>query len=992
MRRPEARSGAGREVRRGQASLVPRHRTCPPDRSQPSPTPRDLGASDRGQRWRLRPAPPRPNLRSCRVDARRRRRARTPPIPNGERNSRRRNRHQAPACPMRPKPGGDAPRSEPLVRCARGSSPGVRAGALRKISTQGRSKSAEAPAETRAAAPTRRLQAHKRILAPDPDAPKLQRCSASLASARDATSGTGSSMAGSPSAASRRTSITRLVRRPHPEAQRAAGQVHHAAASPPVLAYHKPVGEVVTRDDPQQRPTVFRSLPTWHGKSGSRSAGWTSTPRACCCSRTRANSPTSSCIALRRPGGTRCASWARFRPSSLDNLLASVPVEGQPASFKSIEGRRRRGANHWYRVVITEGRNREVRKLFDAVGLTVSRLIRIRYGTVVLPRGLRRRLVGRSRRRRRAPDAPARRRRARHTSRERCASPPASAATRRAAGPRTAPRAPLGTVRRRRLRNRAIRTTRISTSIQYIPNPLRADLRPPLRAELALAVSAAAAAAERRRRQRASPALSAAADPRRPDPLQTLGRLHRHRRVHRKEQPRRFAQQVRRWLRRRHGRTRAAARNQGGQAQPLRQRARSVQFKGFAHAGPRSPCQSNAPVDHQARRRGKERDQPDLRPLRKRRTEDRRHEERTCRWRGRAFYAVHKARPFFADLVAFMTSGPGDPGPRGADAIAKNRQLMGATDPKKAERAPSADFADSIDANAVHGSDAPDRRGRGRVLLPGHEHLQPLSSGPGFGTWAVPRRRRGARRSPGRAEPGRRRRRRFGRGQDGRDQPARLRPRRPRRVLRGPGRKRFRATQLFQWIHQRGVSDFAAMSDLAKPLRSLAGAAVVAPLAWRASRRRRTARSSGCSTSAAATRSRRCSSRGRSGDAVHFVAGRVRGRLPLLRRPGHWGFSRNLDRRDRGPAAPRRARAARPRRGAERAISNVVMMGMGEPLQNYAALLPALRTMLDDHGYGLSRRRLTVSTSGVVPMIERLREGLSGRARRVAACAQRRAA
>ena len=56
----------------------------------------------------------------------------------------------------------------------------------------------------------------------------------------------------------------------------------------------------------------------------------------------------------------------------------------------------------------------------------------------------------------------------------------------------------------------------------------------------------------------------------------------------------------------------------------------------------------------------------------------------------------------------------------------------------------------------------------------------------------------------------------------------------------------------------------------------------------------------------------------------------------------------------------------------ERVISNVVMMGMGEPLQNYAALVPALKVMLDDHGYGLSRRRLTVSTSGVVPMMDRL--------------------
>jgi 23S rRNA (adenine2503-C2)-methyltransferase len=57
-----------------------------------------------------------------------------------------------------------------------------------------------------------------------------------------------------------------------------------------------------------------------------------------------------------------------------------------------------------------------------------------------------------------------------------------------------------------------------------------------------------------------------------------------------------------------------------------------------------------------------------------------------------------------------------------------------------------------------------------------------------------------------------------------------------------------------------------------------------------------------------------------------------------------------------------------------RAVDNVVLMGMGEPLQNYAALVPALRTMLDDHAYGLSRRRVTVSTSGVVPMIDRLRE------------------
>jgi 23S rRNA (adenine2503-C2)-methyltransferase len=88
---------------------------------------------------------------------------------------------------------------------------------------------------------------------------------------------------------------------------------------------------------------------------------------------------------------------------------------------------------------------------------------------------------------------------------------------------------------------------------------------------------------------------------------------------------------------------------------------------------------------------------------------------------------------------------------------------------------------------------------------------------------------------------------------------------------------------------------------------------------------------------------------------------------------GHQGFSRNLT---SGEIVAQlwfaehflRRHLARD----ERIISNVVMMGMGEPLQNYGALIPALRTMLDDHGYGLSRRRVTVSTSGVVPMIDRL--------------------
>ena len=88
---------------------------------------------------------------------------------------------------------------------------------------------------------------------------------------------------------------------------------------------------------------------------------------------------------------------------------------------------------------------------------------------------------------------------------------------------------------------------------------------------------------------------------------------------------------------------------------------------------------------------------------------------------------------------------------------------------------------------------------------------------------------------------------------------------------------------------------------------------------------------------------------------------------------GHQGFSRNLTTGEILSQLWFAEHFLRAKRGvSERVISNVVMMGMGEPLQNYSALVPALKVMLDDHGYGLSRRRVTVSTSGVVPMIDRL--------------------
>ena len=188
------------------------------------------------------------------------------------------------------------------------------------------------------------------------------------------------------------------------------------------------------------------------------------------------------------------------------------------------------------------------------------------------------------------------------------------------------------------------------------------------------------------------------------------------------------------------------------------------------------------------------------------------------------------------------------------------------------------------------------------------------------------------------------------------------------------GEKRYRATQLFRWIHQRGASDFAQMTDLAKSLRSkLSGKAHVQALS---------------------VLSRHDSADGTikwlfdvgAGDVIEtvFIPEADRGTLCISSQAGcavgcrfcstgHQGFSRNLGTGEIIAQLWFSEHFLREHLGRdERVISNVVMMGMGEPLQNYAQLLPALRVMLDDHAYGLSRRRVTVSTSGVVPMIDRL--------------------
>ena len=188
------------------------------------------------------------------------------------------------------------------------------------------------------------------------------------------------------------------------------------------------------------------------------------------------------------------------------------------------------------------------------------------------------------------------------------------------------------------------------------------------------------------------------------------------------------------------------------------------------------------------------------------------------------------------------------------------------------------------------------------------------------------------------------------------------------------GEKRFRATQLFRWIHQKGASGFEQMTDLARSLRE--------KLATRACIQAMPVIS--CHESTDGTiKWLFDAGDGNAVEAV-FIPEEDRGTLCVSSQAGcavgcrfcstgHQGFSRNLTTAEIVSQLWYAEHFLRQRLNTgERIISNVVMMGMGEPLQNYSALVPALRIMLDDHGYGLSRRRLTVSTSGVVPMMDRL--------------------
>ena len=232
---------------------------------------------------------------------------------------------------------------------------------------------------------------HKRVLLPEPEAPKLQKVLAQsgIGSRRDMETLIQEgqvSVNGEVAHTGQRISFgDRIQVRGKPI------RVRIVPPAPRIIAYHKPVGEVVTHDDPQQRPTVFRRLPRlpqgkWQsvGRLDLNTEGlllFTNSGEL-------ANQLMHPRFGVEREYAVRVL--GKLHENDKAQLLEGVSIDGQTASFRSIEDGGGEGANHWYRVVITEGRNREVRKLFDAVELTVSRLIRIRYGTVVLPRGLKR--------------------------------------------------------------------------------------------------------------------------------------------------------------------------------------------------------------------------------------------------------------------------------------------------------------------------------------------------------------------------------------------------------------------------------------------------------------------------------------------------------------------------------------------------------------------------------------------------------------------------
>ena len=160
---------------------------------------------------------------------------------------------------------------------------------------------------------------------------------------------------------------------------------------PRVLLYHKPEGEIVSHDDPEGRASVFERLPALRG------AKWLAVGRLdyntsglliFTTSGELANRMMHPRFAVEREYAVRIV--GQLNPEQVERLNNGIPLSDGPAACVSVKDEGGEGTNHWYRIVLREGRNRVVRRMFEALGLTVSRLIRVRFGAVALPPRLKR--------------------------------------------------------------------------------------------------------------------------------------------------------------------------------------------------------------------------------------------------------------------------------------------------------------------------------------------------------------------------------------------------------------------------------------------------------------------------------------------------------------------------------------------------------------------------------------------------------------------------
>ena len=237
----------------------------------------------------------------------------------------------------------------------------------------------------------RSAKAPRRDLTADDDAPKLHKvlAEAGLGSRRDMEEliiAGRVSVNGEPAHIGQRILPTDLVRINGKLIQRRVSK-----RPPRVLVYHKPAGEIVSTDDPEGRPSVFDRLPTM--KAGK----WLAVGRLDFNTEGLLLFTTSGDLANRlmhpRYGIDReyaVRTLGELEEGMRQKLLSGVELDDGTANFSKIADGGGEGVNKWYRVVIGEGRNREVRRMFEAIGLTVSRLIRTRYGTMTLPASLKR--------------------------------------------------------------------------------------------------------------------------------------------------------------------------------------------------------------------------------------------------------------------------------------------------------------------------------------------------------------------------------------------------------------------------------------------------------------------------------------------------------------------------------------------------------------------------------------------------------------------------